>query len=225
MHAFLVTGKTKEARLTRAKQILEELGLKEIVHLAPDNSKHLISSVRNLNSSLQISPLDREKGRGVIFDEANLLTQDAANAFLKTLEEPPPGNYLVLTAPTRESVLETIASRTAQINLGAPDLNLDKKDLEKARDNFDKLTKGSVGDNFSFVDSIKDRELALAFVVGQLYIVRELMHQSVIADFNLRPHKLADLLDALDKTRTYLEANVNVKLALAELVLQYPGKN
>lgn len=225
MHAFLVTGKTKEARLTRAKQILEELGLKEIVHLAPDNSKHLISSVRNLNSSLQISPLDREKGRGVIFDEANLLTQDAANAFLKTLEEPPPGNYLVLTAPTRESVLETIASRTAQIDLGAPDLNLDSKSLDQAKDDFGKLSSGSVGEKFTFVDSLKDRESALTFVVGQIYIVREIMLSGVLANFNSRSQKLAGLLDSLDKTRVYLEANVNVKLALSELVLQYPSKN
>ena len=218
MHAFLITGSTQKARIVKAKELLEDLGLKEILHARPENSKHLIAAVRGLTANLQISPLDRERGRGIILEEANLLTQDGANAFLKTLEEPPPGNYLVLTAPTRESVLETIASRTAQIDLGAPDLNLSEKDLKKAEDNFEKLTDGGVGDRFTFVDSVKDRESALTFVVGQIYIVRRKMLDNPIAEY-------ADLLEVLQQTKIYLDANVNVKLALSELILQYPGKD
>lgn len=218
MHAFLITGSTKEARAKEAKLMLEKLGLKEIHLQEPENSKHLIAKIRALISSLQISPLDREKGRGIILEEANLLTADAANAFLKTLEEPPPQNYLVLTAPTRESVLETIASRTALIDLGAPSLDLSEKDLKKAEVNFKTLSENGIGEKFTFVDSVKDREAAILFVVGQIYIVREKMLSTPSLEF-------ANLLDALQQTKTYLEANVNVKLALSELVLQYPGKN
>src|SRR3989344_3409907 len=224
MHAFLVTGSTLENRLSKADELLSNLGLTEILRVAAENSRHLISSVRNLNSTLRISPLDREKGRGIIFEEAQLLTQEAANAFLKTLEEPPPGNYLVLTAPTRESVLETIASRCQVLDLGTPDLDLTEKDLKKALEDFDKIKGFSIGEKFTFVDSIKDRVEALAFILGQIYIVREKMISAVVADFSLRPSGLADLLDCLDKTRIYLEANVNVKLALSELLLKYPEK-
>lgn len=225
MHAFLVTGSSIEKRLLKAEELLSNMDLKEINRVSPENSKHLIAGVRNLNSTLRISPLDREKGRGIILEEANLLTQDAANAFLKTLEEPPPGNYLVLTAPTRESVLETIASRCTIIDLGTPDLDLSKEDLELARENFEKITISSVGEKFNFVDGVKDRDQARAFVIGQIYIVRERLH-TVVADFSLRPSALdlAALLDSLEKTRVYLEANVNVKLALSELVLKYPEK-
>lgn len=226
MHAFLITGSSKQNRLNKAEEVLKNLGLSEILRVSPENSKHLISGVRNLNSSLQISPLDREKGRGIVFEEANLLTQDAANAFLKTLEEPPPRNYLVLTSPTKEAMLETVASRCAIIDLGAPDLNFSEKDLKRAKTNFEELTSASVGQKFTLVDSIKDRESALAFVTAQIYTAREQLH-SVVADLNLRPSatKLADLLDLLDKTRIYLESNVNVKLALSELVLSYPHAN
>ena len=230
MHAFLITGLTKEARLKEAKSLLSKLGLKEILYLEPENSKDLtakrqgsakrvlIAKIRSLIGNLQISPLDREKGRGVILEEANLLTADAANAFLKTIEEPPPGNYLVLTAPTRESVLETIASRTAQIDLGAPSIDLSEKDLKKAEVHFKNLTENGVGERFKFVDSVKDRDTSLSFVVGQIYIVREKMLETPNLEY-------ANLLEALQETKTYLEANVNVKLALSELVLKYPGKN
>ncbi len=46
-----------------------------------------------------------------IIDEAEYLGDEAANALLKTLEEPPPGAILILTADAPESLLSTIRSR------------------------------------------------------------------------------------------------------------------
>jgi hypothetical protein len=55
---------------------------------------------------------------GVIVD-AHLLTQDAANTFLKILEEPPSYATIVLTAPSADAVLPTIVSRSTQVRFGA----------------------------------------------------------------------------------------------------------
>ena len=53
-----------------------------------------------------------QAGRKVyILDRVDLLGVQAANAFLKTLEEPPADVVLILLARTRESVLPTIVSR------------------------------------------------------------------------------------------------------------------
>jgi DNA polymerase-3 subunit delta' len=46
-----------------------------------------------------------------IVDDAHLMNANAANAFLKTLEEPPVASHFILIAPDRDSVLPTIASR------------------------------------------------------------------------------------------------------------------
>ncbi|SFI67947.1 DNA polymerase III subunit delta' [Planctomicrobium piriforme] len=49
--------------------------------------------------------------RIAIIDDAEAMNEEAANALLKTLEEPPPGAILILLAPDAESVLPTIRSR------------------------------------------------------------------------------------------------------------------
>ena len=51
----------------------------------------------------------------VIIDEADTLTQDASNAFLKTLEEPPAGVIFFLITSKPQNLLATICSRTQKI--------------------------------------------------------------------------------------------------------------
>ncbi len=46
-----------------------------------------------------------------IVDDADDLNEEASNAFLKTLEEPPPGAVLILIGTSAEIQLETIVSR------------------------------------------------------------------------------------------------------------------
>lgn len=48
---------------------------------------------------------------------ANLLTENAANALLKTLEQPPPHTLIMLAAPTRDAILATVASRCSHLRL------------------------------------------------------------------------------------------------------------
>lgn len=49
--------------------------------------------------------------RVVVVDEAHTLTMEAQNAFLKTLEEPPPSSSIVLVTPAPGSLLATVRSR------------------------------------------------------------------------------------------------------------------
>jgi DNA polymerase III delta prime subunit len=53
--------------------------------------------------------------RVVILDDAHHLTEEAENAFLKTLEEPPPGAHLILVTSEPLSLLPTTLSRCARI--------------------------------------------------------------------------------------------------------------
>ena len=48
---------------------------------------------------------------------AHLLTENAANALLKTLEQPPPHTLIMLAAPTRDAILTTVASRCSHLRL------------------------------------------------------------------------------------------------------------
>ena len=70
-----------------------------------------IDQVRELIEHLSLKPA--RGGRKVaILDDADDLTAEAANAFLKTLEEPPPGSVLILIGgPTPDRQFSTILSR------------------------------------------------------------------------------------------------------------------
>lgn len=77
----------------------------------PDDKQDLpIKVIRDLCIDLGLKPM-HGKRRVAIVDDADDLTDEAANAFLKTLEEPPPGSVLILIGTSAEIQLETIVSR------------------------------------------------------------------------------------------------------------------
>lgn len=75
-----------------------------------------IESIRQIRSRLYTAP---NEGRATIYilADAHNMTQQAQNALLKILEEPPKGTFFILTAQNREHLLETILSRVTPIRL------------------------------------------------------------------------------------------------------------
>lgn len=69
-----------------------------------------IEDMRDLREQVKYAPTQL-KNKFYIIDEAHRLTKDAFNAFLKTLEEPPPNTVFVLATTEPEDLLETVASR------------------------------------------------------------------------------------------------------------------
>jgi DNA polymerase-3 subunit delta' len=85
----------------------------EIGQLVPrPNSKH-----RPLSDTIQMKPTEGQAKVAVIV-AADRLTVQAANAFLKTLEEPPANSALMLLTTEPQRVLETIRSRCLRLNFG-----------------------------------------------------------------------------------------------------------
>lgn len=56
--------------------------------------------------------------RVVLLDDADLMTHEAANALLKTLEEPPPSNLFILVSSREQEVPLTVRSRCMRIGFG-----------------------------------------------------------------------------------------------------------
>ena len=83
----------------------------DVVLLHPEGaSGYLVEQVRELVASASLSPI-QAKRKVFIVDEADRLGVQAANAFLKTLEEPPADVVFILLARMRDGVLPTIVSR------------------------------------------------------------------------------------------------------------------
>lgn len=80
-----------------------------------ETRKILIKQIRELIEDISIRPAE---GRKVyLIEEADLMTIDAQNCLLKTLEEPPTYGIILLTTSVFESLLLTIRSRIVQHRL------------------------------------------------------------------------------------------------------------
>lgn len=83
----------------------------DIHYFEPEGAQgYLVEQVRNIVAEVPLSPI-RAKGKVYILDRVGMLGVQAANAFLKTLEEPTPNVTFILMGRTREAVLPTIVSR------------------------------------------------------------------------------------------------------------------
>ena len=91
------------------------------VHWARPESKSrviTIDQMRDLMQQIQLKPTETGYKIAVIAG-ADRLNVQAANAFLKTLEEPPPKSILILLSTEPARLLETILSRCLRLNFSA----------------------------------------------------------------------------------------------------------
>jgi DNA polymerase-3 subunit delta' len=82
----------------------------DVTLLAPDDTTIKIEQVRTIQYRLSYKPYEEQRTT-VIIDGCEYLTPPAANALLKTLEEPPAGTLLLLLTGNREALPLTIVSR------------------------------------------------------------------------------------------------------------------
>jgi DNA polymerase-3 subunit delta' len=92
-----------------------------------------IDRIRELNAANRLKGYE-EGAQIFILENAHLLTKQAANALLKTLEEPYSGRTFVLLAPSLFSVIPTITSRCQRLFLTPPTHENTQKTTEEIRD-------------------------------------------------------------------------------------------
>lgn len=83
--------------------------------VTPEKSEIRVEEVRAIEEALSFAPYEGKR-KVIIVDEAEAMNASAANAFLKTLEEPPPQSIIILIASSPERLPETIRSRCSRVN-------------------------------------------------------------------------------------------------------------
>ena len=83
--------------------------------ILPENGQIRIEEIRAIDSTLSLKAFEGTY-KTVIIDDADTLNQSAANAFLKTLEEPPADSLIVLISSNPDRLPDTIRSRCSRIN-------------------------------------------------------------------------------------------------------------
>ena len=89
-----------------------------------------INRIRNIIASANLKAYEGKK-KVFIVDKADSMTQEASNAFLKTLEEAPADSVFILVASSKEMILPTILSRCLVVNFFPASMELTEKMLKE----------------------------------------------------------------------------------------------
>lgn len=90
----------------------------DFLMIAPEKNEIRVSEIRAVEEALSFKAYEGRR-KVIIIDAAETMNQSAANAFLKTLEEPPRDSLLILITSNAEGLPETIRSRCSRVNFAA----------------------------------------------------------------------------------------------------------
>jgi DNA polymerase-3 subunit delta' len=86
----------------------------DLIVVAPEKGEIRVDEIRDVTDALSLRAYEGRK-KVAIIDDADTMNQSAANAFLKTLEEPPDESLIILIASNSERLPETIRSRCSLV--------------------------------------------------------------------------------------------------------------
>ena len=181
----------------------------DLIHIAPDGAAIKIGQVRALKHQLAFPPLEAGV-RVIILEDIHTMRREAANSLLKTLEEPPPNNILILTADQAGEILPTIISRCQVIPFGP----LDHEDMaqvlmgENGLEEAQALTLASVAEGSPGRAKLLLKEDMLTF--------RQEVVEQLLSMQNGQPETIAQVF-LLSEKAAALKENIYEFLALLRL--------
>ena len=166
-HAYLFYGSRGTGKTSVARILAREIGcLPEDLYEIDAASNRGIDEIRALRESVKTLPF-RSPYKVYIIDEVHMLTKDAFNALLKTLEEPPKHVVFVLATTEFGKLPDTIVSRCQHFTFKKPSQKILKESvLDITKKEGDTMDASSVDLLATLGDgSFRDTQMALQKVL------------------------------------------------------------
>ncbi|MCP6718993.1 MAG: hypothetical protein KJI71_02030 [Patescibacteria group bacterium] len=163
-HALLFSGPEKLGKKTIALHLISSVFKEELsrhpdfILIEPEKSKIQIRQIRDLNWKLSLKPI-KAPLFGAIIDQAHLMTREAQNCFLKTLEEPKSKSLLILATEHPSLLFPTILSRCETIKfypVGKEEIGSYLKEGGASEKKIKDIVDVSLGRPGNAVDFLKD---------------------------------------------------------------------
>lgn len=174
----------RTASLYLAEKLLGKPPKPEInLHIISPDKKNTISiqAVREIRQRIKLKQTQRDKTqkitRVVIIENAHVLQEEAQNALLKTLEEPPTGTVIMLTSINQRDLLPTVISRVATGHIRP--ITFDQATAVAQIPDSKKITQayhlsgGNIGLFLAIISDNNEHEL-----IGSMAIAKELLASS-----------------------------------------------
>lgn len=202
MHAYLLVGQG----ITNFQLPISNLAKK----LNAKIMEFPLAKIADTRELRKITKLSFNSPTAILINNIDLATEEAVNAFLKSLEEPQENISYILTANSLAAVLPTIVSRCQVIKIA----NSEKRIAYSG--NAEKFLELTTGEKLALIDKIKDRGEAQVFVQNSI----EVSHFNLLNSVKNRSKTAMDL-EILIKTLNNLKLNGNVGLQLANMVISF----
>lgn len=238
-HAYLFTGPRGVGKTSIARILAHEINQipyeDESIHLdiieIDAASNRRIDEIRDLRDKVHIAPTS-SKYKVYIIDEVHMLTREAFNALLKTLEEPPKHVIFILATTELHKLPETIISRTQRFTFRPIATDQAVKHLASiAKSEGIKIDKealrilavhgnGSFRDSISLLDQVSSTsgKITASEVEKLVGVAPDDFINSLLN--SIRTGRPSDIVELLDKAVEYGISSSKIAKQLAQTIRQ-----